>query len=123
MEIVDLVCRIAFGLQMAFWGLNGFFHWVKIPPSPPVIEKFVEACIETRFIMPVVKVIEIVCGLLLAVGVAVPLNMMIIAPIVFIVTFLHLVHNPKPWTVVIPITLPFAVVMGYHLPALFAGNF
>ncbi|QLY27511.1 hypothetical protein HW988_17585 [Bdellovibrio sp. KM01] len=123
MDIIEVVCRMIFGLQMAFWGLNGFFNWVTIPPSPPVIEKFVEACIETRFIMPTTKVIEIVSGLLLVLGIAVNLNLMLFAPIIFVITFLHLLHNPKPWGVVVPITLPFAVVIGFHLPALFAGNF
>ncbi|WP_413558935.1 DoxX family membrane protein [Bdellovibrio sp. HCB209] len=123
MEIIEVVCRIAFGLQMAFWGLNGFFHWLKIPPSPPVIEKFVDACMETKFIMPTVKTLEILAGLSLVLGLAVPLNVMLMAPIVFVITLLHLLHNPKPWGVVIPITLPFAVIIGFHIPGILAGNF
>jgi hypothetical protein len=50
MEYFELALRWIFGLQIAFWGLNGFFHWVKIPPSSEVIEKFTQACIETRFL-------------------------------------------------------------------------
>ncbi|MEK2689170.1 hypothetical protein [Bdellovibrio sp. GT3] len=123
MEIIETACRVVFGLQMVFWGLNGFFNWLKIPPSPPVIERFVGACYETRFIMPTTKIAEILLGLLMIVGFAVPLTILLIAPIVFVITFLHLLHNPKPWGVVIPITLPFAIVVGFHLPAIFARYF
>jgi hypothetical protein len=57
--------RIILGFQLMFWGLNGFFNWVKIPPSGPVIENFVSACIQTKFIMPTVKIFEIVFGFFL----------------------------------------------------------
>ncbi|WP_413585580.1 hypothetical protein [Bdellovibrio sp. HCB274] len=123
MEIIEAACRIIFGLQMVFWGLNGFLHWVKIPPSPPNIENFVNACIETRFIMPATKIAEILLGALLIAGFAVPLTILLIAPIVFVITLLHLIHNPKPWGVVIPISLPYAIIVGFHLPAIFARYF
>lgn len=110
MEYLELALRWIFGLQIAFWGLNGFFHWVQIPPSPPVIEKFVQACIDTRFIMPTVKILEITAGLLLLFNFSTALCLAVLAPIMFVVTGLHVLHNPKPAGVLIPLVLPYAAL-------------
>ncbi|MBO9666014.1 MAG: hypothetical protein J7501_04315 [Bdellovibrio sp.] len=123
MEYVETACRWIFALQMIFWGLNGFFHWLPIPPASPVITRFVDACIETKFIMPTVKTVEVLFGILLLVKIAVPLSLFFFAPIVFVITLLHLMHNPKPWPVIMPITLPFAVVLGFHAQTLLASSF
>ncbi|WP_374075985.1 DoxX family membrane protein [Bdellovibrio bacteriovorus] len=111
---IEIIFRWAFGLQMVFWGLNGFFHWIKIPPSGAVIDKFVEACVETKFIMPSVKLIEIFCGAFLLLGFAIPISLVIFAPLMFVITGLHLFHNPKHWTVLAPVTIPYLVLLVFH---------
>ncbi|HEX7675470.1 MAG TPA: hypothetical protein VF412_14940 [Bdellovibrio sp.] len=116
---IELVCRWIFSLQMIFWGLNGFFNWINIPPSGEGVGKFVQACIDTRFIMPTVKILEIVSGILLLCSFLVILNIFIFAPIVFGITMLHVLHNPKPWGVVLPIAVPFAIILGLNFHSLF----
>ncbi|MNJ91298.1 hypothetical protein D3C87_89490 [compost metagenome] len=111
MEWFEIALRWVFGLQMVFWGINGFFHWVIIPPSGDVIQSFSEACIKTRFIMPTVKVLEIGAGALLLAGVAVPLCLILFAPLVFVITGLHIFHNPKPWSVILPISFPYVILL------------
>lgn len=108
---------------MVFWGLNGFFHFLPIPPSSDVITRFTEACLETKFIMPTVKVIEVLCGTLLIFKVAVPLSLICFSPIMFVVTLLHLMHNPKPWAVVTPLSVPFAVLIAIHAQTFLALGF
>lgn len=99
---------------MLFWGLNGFFHWVKIPPSGPIIEGFVTACIETRFIMPTVKLLEIMGGALLLFHVGLPLVLAAFAPVIFVVSGLHVLHNPRPWGVLVSTTLPYLILVLIH---------
>ncbi|HWU41844.1 MAG TPA: hypothetical protein VN132_00360, partial [Bdellovibrio sp.] len=65
LSYIEIIFRWIFALQMIFWGLNGFFEWVKIPPASKGVEKFVQACADTKFILPTVKFIEIFCGGLL----------------------------------------------------------
>lgn len=100
---------------MFFWGLNGFFNWVKIPPESEVIDSFVEACIKTRFIMPTVKILEIITGALITLGFFVPMCLLLLAPIIFVISFLHLLHNKKPWGVLLTTTFPYLVLVGLHL--------
>lgn len=116
-EYIELVLRWALGFQLAFWGLNGFFHWKQIPPSSPAIDKFTAACFESRFIMPTVKIFEIVFGLLLLLDKATPLALVMLAPIVFVITGLHILYNKKWWEVLIPLSLPFALLVSMHYEA------
>jgi uncharacterized membrane protein YphA (DoxX/SURF4 family) len=106
-EHIELALRWILGLQLTFWGLNGFFHWRPIPPSAKAIDNFTITCIESRFIMPTVKTFEIVFGIFLLMGFAIPLALMMLSPIIFVITGLHSLHNKKSWEVLVPITLPF----------------
>ncbi|WP_413289155.1 hypothetical protein [Bdellovibrio sp. HCB337] len=111
LEWLEIFCRWVLGLQFLFWGLNGFFHWRPIPPSAQPINDFTEACIKTRFIMPTVKIFEIAFGALLLTGKATIVAWAALAPIVFIISGLHLLYNKKYWEVLLPITLPFLLIL------------
>jgi uncharacterized membrane protein YphA (DoxX/SURF4 family) len=113
----ELTLRWILGLQLIFWGLNGFFHWKPIPPSAKVIDDFTAACMESRFIMPVVKVFEILFGIFLLANYAVPLALALLSPIVFVITGLHALHNKKFWEVLVPISLPFIILVALHYEA------
>jgi hypothetical protein len=116
-EKLELILRWTFAIQIIFWGANGFLHFVKIPPSSPKITNFVDSCIEIKFIMPIVKIIEIFCGLSLLFDFALGLNLLILSPVIFVITFLQLFHNPKPWAVVLPISTPFLFLFFWHCRA------
>lgn len=114
MEWIEIICRWVLGLQLVFWGLNGFFHWKQIPPSAEPIDAFVEACIKTKFIMPTVKIFEITFGALLLTGSWTFVAWVALAPVVFVVTGLHAIYNKRFWEVLVPITLPFLVVLAFN---------
>lgn len=113
-DYIEVVLRWLFGLQMVFWGLNGFFNWIRIPPASPGIEKFVQACVESKFIMPSVKLIEVIFGSFLLIGFIVPLSLGVFAPLLFVITGLHVLHNPKPWGVLASYTLPYVILLVLH---------
>lgn len=116
---IETSLRILFSVQMLFWGLNGFFHWITPPPSSATIDHFTEACLRTKFLMPIVKSIEVICGFLMLVNLSVPLCLIFFAPIVMVISLLHLIHNPKSYSVLLPITLPFLVVLFFHIEAFY----
>lgn len=113
-EYIEPALRGIFGIQMLFWGLNGFFHWIQLPPASPAIEKLISACIESRFIMFTVKSIEVIFGACLVLGFMVPLSLLMFAPIMFVITGLHLFHNPRPWLVLISYTVPYTILLLLH---------
>ncbi|RYZ86320.1 MAG: hypothetical protein EOP06_14700 [Proteobacteria bacterium] len=107
----EVFCRWALGLQFLFWGLNGFFNFVSIPPSADFIDRFVRICIEAKFIMPAVKLLEIVFGFLLLTGYGTLVSLIFLGPTVFIITGLHFFWNAQWWQVVMPITVPYLIVL------------
>jgi uncharacterized membrane protein YphA (DoxX/SURF4 family) len=113
-DYIEIGLRWIFGLQMVFWGLNGFFNWIKMPPASPVIERFVQACIESRFIMFSVKMVEIIFGVFLLLGFVVPFSLLVFAPLLFVISGLHSLHNPKPWGILISYTLPYTILLLIH---------
>lgn len=114
LEYVEIAARWLLGLQMIFWGLNGYFGWIQFQRQPPVIENFIKACFETRFIMPFVKIWEIGAGSLLIFNLAPKTALILLYPILAVVIPLHLLHNRTKWyEVVLPLGIPSAV-LGYY---------
>lgn len=111
---IEVVCRWILGLQFVFWGLNGFFYWKQPPASAKPINDFTEACIQTKFVMPTVKIFEIVFGALFLIETTSRVAWIALAPIVFVITGLHALYNKRSWEVLGPITLPFLMVLFFN---------
>jgi uncharacterized membrane protein YphA (DoxX/SURF4 family) len=111
MDILMTVVRLGLGLNFVFWGLNGFFNWRAIPPSDSHISDFSEACVRTGFIMPVVKLLEIAGGSMLVIGVWPKLALILLGPLVFLITGLHLRWNRRPWGILLTVTVPYLAVL------------
>lgn len=110
-EYTEITLRWIFGFQMVFWGLNGFFNWIKITPVSETIDHFVQACIEVKFIMPTVKIFEILFGLFIVFNFMTAISLIALCPIMFVITGLHMLHNPKPWGVLFSYSLPFVALV------------
>jgi putative oxidoreductase len=77
-----LVLRVIVGLVFIVFGLNYFLNFMP-PPPPPVTEEaksFMAAIYPTKYLM-VVKILEIVGGVLLLTGRLAPLGLTILVPI------------------------------------------
>ena len=114
-ELMDFSLRVILGLQLVFWGLNGFFHWIEFKNQPVAINNFVVACIQTQFIMPLVKIIEIATGTLLIFNFFPRLCLLLLSPVIGVILLLHLFHNlKKSYEVVLPLGIPFLGLCYYH---------
>ncbi|MGZ3772525.1 MAG: hypothetical protein ACXVCY_10875 [Pseudobdellovibrionaceae bacterium] len=110
-EYIEIALRWILSLQLIFWGLNGFFHWIKITPAAEPIEQFVAACIKVKFIMPTVKSFEIFFGFCLLTNSIVPISLLALSPILFVITGLHTLHNPRPWSILLSYTFPYCALL------------
>lgn len=108
---IEILLRWILGLQLVFWGLNGFFNWKPIPRSDDFITRFADLCFESRFILTSVKWVEIIFGALLLTGSGTLISLVFLGPIVFVISGLHFFHNKKSWQVLVPITLPYVLVV------------
>ncbi|MFY8000659.1 MAG: DoxX family protein [Candidatus Kapaibacteriota bacterium] len=73
--------RILFGINFVINGLNPFVHFYELPPPTPAAGALAGALLNSGYLFLVVKVVEIIVGILLLTNRFVPLALVLIFPI------------------------------------------
>ena len=110
MKHLPLMARILLGLIFAVFGTIGL---LQLGPAPEMGEEaaaFMGAIMDTGYLWPVIKVTEIVCGVLLILGLFVPLALVGLAPIVLNILLFHIFLAPEGVAIGIA-----AVVLGLYV--------
>lgn len=94
-SIIITISRYLVGINFFFFGLNAFFGWVPLPPAEEKMIKWLQALEEVRFVMPMIKIVEVICGLLLLTNQFTFLATMLLSPIVMMIVLSHLFLNGK----------------------------
>jgi putative oxidoreductase len=102
MKIVSTVARYLLGLTFLTFGLNGFLHFIPMPPPTGTAAQFFGAIFVSHLYV-VLFVLQIAPALLLLVNRYVPLALTILAPIIFNILCIHIFMAPAG--------LPLAVVV------------
>ena len=95
MRHLPLLARVVLGLIFAVFGVIGLFE---LGPQPEMSEEagaFMGAIMDTGYLWPVIKVSEIVCGVLLILGLFVPLALVVLAPIALNILLFHVFLAPE----------------------------
>ncbi len=95
MKHLPLLARVVLGLIFAVFGVIGLFE---LGPQPEMSEEagaFMGAIMDTGYLWPVIKVTEIVCGVLLILGLFVPLALVVLAPIALNILLFHVFLAPE----------------------------
>jgi uncharacterized membrane protein YphA (DoxX/SURF4 family) len=88
------IARLLLGLVFFVFGLNGFLQFLPMPPLPEAAGAYLGALVGAK-VLPLVKAIEVVAGLLLLAGRFVPLALTALAPIVVNIVLFHGVLAPE----------------------------
>ena len=110
MKHLPMLARVLLGLIFAVFGVVGLFE---LGPQPEMGEEagaFMGAIMDTGYLWPVVKVTEIVCGVLLILGIFVPLALVGLAPVVLNILLFHIFLAPEGVAIGIA-----AVVLGLYV--------
>lgn len=99
MKVATHVARYLLGAVFFVFGLNGFVNFITLPPMPTEAREFLEALVKSGYMMQLIKGTEVVCGALLLAGVAVPLTLVVLAPIVINIVLFHVYLTPPKDTV------------------------
>lgn len=109
-RLAPALARIALGLILTVSAVGHFLDLSPRPPLPHGAEQLALALAVSGYLMTLVKLVELVAGLLLLSGRAVPLAVVLVAPVVLNILLFH--------AFLAPAGLPIALVMTALLTAL-----
>ena len=88
MKIASLIARLLLGLIFLVFGLNGFLHFIPMPPPKGLAAQFVGAIFASRYCV-VIFGVQVIGGVLLLVNRFVPLALVLLGPVIVNIFFLH----------------------------------
>ena len=94
MEIVIIIVRILLGLLFVVFGLNGWLHFIPLPPREGRAAEFIGAMIATGY-FNVILILQVVGGLLVLIGISVPLGLILLGPVIVNILMFHLFMDKK----------------------------
>jgi putative oxidoreductase len=90
MKIAMIIVRTLMGLLFVFGAVAYFFNLVTPPPMEGNIKLFNEGLAASGYFFTLLKLTELVCGILLLMGRFVPLVLVILSPIIINIFMVHL---------------------------------
>ena len=120
MNKAPMIARVLLGLIFTVFGLNGFLNFIPVPPMPEAAGAFMGAMAETGYLLVLVKVTEVVCGVLLLMGRWVPLALTMLAPVVLNIALFHVFLAPSPDGLMLPIL---SLALGIYLARSYRSSF
>ena len=106
---LTLGARVVLGLIFVVFGLNGFLQFIPLPPHEGAAATYIGGLAATGYFFPVLKITEIVGGLMLLSGRFVPLALLFLAPIVVQIFLMHVFLAPDG----MPMAVALVVLEGY----------
>jgi putative oxidoreductase len=102
MRIASIIARYLLGLIFLVFGLNGFLHFIPMPPPKGLAAQFGGAIFASHYWI-VIFGIQVIGGVLLLVNRFVPLALVILGSVIVNIFFFHALMAPEG--------LPLAIVV------------
>lgn len=112
--------RILQGLIFTVFGLNGFLDFLPPPEAPEAGTAFLGALAATGYMFPVIKLVEIIGGVMLLAGRFVPLGLTLLAPIIVNIFLFHLFLDPANMVIAV-VVLIFEIFLAWAYRGSFSG--
>ena len=121
MKIASTIARYLLGLIFLTFGLNGFLHFIPMPPPAGVAGQFFGALFVSKFYV-VIFAMQIIPAVLLLVNRYVPLALTILAAVIFNILSFHILMAPAGLPMAFFVAVLWVVVFIEVRPA-FSGLF
>jgi len=121
MKIASTIARYLLGVTFLTFWLNGFLHFIPMPPPTGVAAQFFGALFVSRLYV-VIFLLQIVPAVLLLVNRYVPLALTILGPVIFNILCFHIFMAPAGLPLAILVTVLWILVVSSVWPA-FKGIF
>ena len=93
MKIVSIIARILLGLMFTVFGLNGFFHFMPMPPMSGLPLQYFTVLVQSHMVVAIFAV-QLIGGLLLLAGLFVPLALTILGAMIANILLYHIYIEP-----------------------------
>src|SRR5260370_1607722 len=93
MKILTHISRFLLGFIFLVFGLNGFLHFIPMPPPSGVAGQFLGAMFVSKYLL-VVSGLQVISGALLLINRYVPLALTILGPIIVNILLFHGLMHP-----------------------------
>jgi hypothetical protein len=121
MKITYHLSRSLLGLIFVVFGLNGFLHFIPMPPPSGVAGQFIGALFVSKHLL-VVSALQVISGALLLSNRFVPLGLTLLGPIVVNILLYHVLMNPTGLGLALFVAILWAAVFS-GVRSAFAGVF
>src|SRR6202140_4976407 len=109
MKITSVIARVLLGLIFLVFGLNGFLHFIPMPPPAGIAGQFFGSIFASHYWV-VIFGVQILGGLLLLASRFVPLALVILGPVVVNIFFFHALMAPAGLPLAIVAVVLWAIV-------------
>ena len=110
------IARVILGLIFLVFGLNGFFHFIQMPPPTGTAGEFMYGLVKAGYLLPLMALIQVISGILLLSGTLVPLALLLLFPIVLNIFLFHLALAPGGLGLAVIIMGALIVLVIYYWP-------
>ncbi len=113
---VSAGARILMGLIFTIFGINGLIMiatgsgFIPMPPPSPEMGQVMGGFFAAKYLMPLVKILEVLAGLMLLRGCMVNLALILIAPIVVNILGIHLFVDQGGLPMALALTVMFFIL-------------
>src|ERR1700681_4055705 len=109
MKTASLIARLLLGLIFLVFGLNGFLHFIPMPPPTGVAGQFFGAIFTSHYWV-IIFGIQVIGGLLLLINRYVPLALVLLGPVIVNIFFIHALMAPAGLPLAIVVVLLWALL-------------
>lgn len=91
MKLAATIIRTLMGLLFLFASITYLFNLIPPPPLSGNVKLFMDGMLATGYMMTLIKITELSCGVAFVANRFVPLASVVIAPIIVNISFFHLI--------------------------------
>jgi putative oxidoreductase len=121
MRTASVIARYLAGVIFLVFGLNGFLHFIPLPPPEGVAGQFMGALYVSHYLW-VIFAFQVIAGVLLLINRYVPLAVAVLAPVLVNILTLHALMAPSGLPLALFVTVLWALIFINVRPA-FSGLF
>ena len=121
MKTASAIARYLSGVIFLVFGLNGFLHFIPLPPPSGVAGQFMGALFVSHY-LTLIFALQVIGGVLLLANRYVPLALAILAPVIVNILSFHALMAPSGLPLALFVTVLWALVF-VHVRTAFATLF